>query len=263
VKQNGRNDAAEAMILRVRASVAPLLAEPRIASEKISELLSGHPLTVLATEGDWLRVSRSDGYQGWTHKGYVSQSAEGAWLTSLGCTIVNDVGALLPLPLGALVPSDAHIVEGGALSSAELRTAFPPTRASIIRTARTAFAGAPYAWGGVTPWGADCSGFVQTTFALHGLALPRDSWQQAQSGSPIDGQPGGVAGIMAADLLFFSSRDDRRPTHVGIALGGNPPAMAHVALGRGGHAIDRWDDDQPYVRTLVSQFVVARRIPLD
>ncbi len=250
------------MTLRVRSSVAPLLAEPRIASEQISELPAGHPLTLVATEGDWLRVSRADGYQGWTHRGYVSQSTEGAWLTSLGCTIVSETGSLLPLPLGALVSSSAHIVEGGALSATELRAAFPATRASVIRTARTAFAGAPYAWGGVTPWGADCSGFVQTIFALHGIALPRDSWQQAQAGTPID-QPGGIAGIMAADLLFFSTRDDRRPTHVGIALGGSPPAMAHVALGRGGHAIDRWDDDQPYVRTLVYQFVVARRIALE
>ena len=251
------------MSLRVRSSVAPLLAEPRIASEQISELPSGHSLTVLATEGDWLRVCRADGYEGWTHRGYVGQGAEGTWLTSLGCTIVSDAGTLLPIPLGALVPAAAHIVEGGALSPAELRTAFPPTRASLTRTARTAFAGAPYAWGGVTPWGADCSGFVQTIFALHGIALPRDSWQQAQAGSPLDGQPGGIAGIVAGDLLFFSGRDDRRPTHVGIALGGSPPAMAHVALGRGGHAIDRWDDDQAYVRALVSQFVVARRIALD
>jgi hypothetical protein len=250
------------MTVRVRSSVAPLLAEPRIASEQISQLPSGHPLTVLATEGDWLRVCGADGYQGWMHCGYVGQSAEGAWLTSLGCTVVSDTGMLLPLPLGALLPPTAHIVEGGALSPAELRSAFPPTRASVTRTARTAFGGAPYAWGGVTPWGADCSGFVQTIFALHGIALPRDAWQQAQAGSPI-GQPGGISDIMAADLLFFSSRDDRRPTHVGVALGGSPPAMAHVALGRGGHAVDRWDDDEGYVRTLVSQFVAARRIPLN
>jgi gamma-D-glutamyl-L-lysine dipeptidyl-peptidase len=254
---------APEMTWRVRSSLAPLLAEPRISSEQISQLLCGQPLTVLATEGDWLRVCRADGYEGWTHRGYVSQGAEGAWLTSLGCTIVSDSGSLLPVPLGALVSADAHIVEGGALSVGELRAAFPATRASVTRAARTAFAGAPYSWGGVTPWGADCSGFVQTIFALHGIALPRDAAQQAQAAGPLPGQPGGITGIMAADLLFFSSREDRRPTHVGIALGGSPPAMAHVALGRGGHAIDRWDDDQPYVRTLVSQFVAARRIPLD
>jgi len=250
------------MMLRVRSSVAPLLAEPRISSEQISELASGQPLTVLTTQGEWLRVCGADGYQGWTHRGYIAEGPDGAWLTSLGCTSVSETGALLPLPLGALVPPGAHIVDGGALSPAELRAAFPPTRVSVTRAARTAFSGAPYAWAGVTPWGADCSGFVQTIFALHGVSLPRDAWQQAQAGSPV-GKPGGITDIMAADLLFFSSRDDRRPTHVGIALGGSPPAMAHVALGRGGHAIDRWDGDDAYVRVLVSQFVAARRIPLD
>ena len=103
----------------------------------------------------------------------------------------------------------------------------------------------------MSPWGADCSGFVQTTFALHGVALPRDAWQQAEVGVETDGQAAG-------DLIFFSEREDGRITHVGLSLGDG--TMAHVALGRGGHAIDRLDADDPYVRALMGRRRFARRL---
>ena len=42
---------------------------------------------------------------------------------------------------------------------------------------------------------------------------------------------------LPGDLLFFSDRDDRRITHVGISLGDE--SMVHLALGRGGYAVER------------------------
>ena len=60
--------------------------------------------------------------------------------------------------------------------------AFPRDAAAIATTAVELFAGTPYQWGGVSPWGADCSGLMQTAFWLHGVALPRDAWQQAAIG---------------------------------------------------------------------------------
>ena len=40
----------------------------------------------------------------------------------------------------------------------------------------------------------------------------------------------------SGDLLFFSDRDDRRITHVGIATGNG--GMIHSALARGGIAVE-------------------------
>ena len=62
-----------------------------------------------------------------------------------------------------------------------------------------------------------------------------------------------------ADLLFFSDRCDRRVTHVGIALG--PAVMVHLALGRGGYAIETLEDpNDRYVARLRASFHTARRV---
>jgi hypothetical protein len=70
---------------------------------------------------------------------------------------------------------------------------------------------------------------------------------------------GDVTQWVASDLLFFSDRDDRRITHVGIALGES--RMVHLALGRGGYAVERLDStDDAYVVALLRRFVCARRV---
>jgi hypothetical protein len=71
------------------------------------------------------------------------------------------------------------------------------------------FLEAPYVWGGVSAWGLDCSGLVQTVYRAHGFSLPRDADQQAEIGQDI-----ALSDLRAADLLFF-------PGHVALALDGD------------------------------------------
>ena len=62
-----------------------------------------------------------------------------------------------------------------------------------------------------------------------------------------------------ADLLFFSDRVDAHITHVAIGLGGR--RLVHLALGRGGFAVERLDDTRdPYVRKLHDRFLFIRRV---
>jgi len=245
----------------VRASVAPMHAEPLVSSVQISQRLAGHALDVLETQNDWLHVRGEDGYDGWMHRGYLSVDAAEAVSPgrqlSLGC-VVRDPASdrVRALPLGAWLSSAERVVSGDAIAEAERAAAFPLDPRAIARTAVERFSGTPYQWGGVSTWGADCSGIVQTAFWLHGVTLPRDAWQQAERG---DNAGDDVAAWAAADLLFFSDRADRRITHVGIALGHS--RMVHLALGRGGYAVERLDAvDDPYLTTLMSRFVVARRV---
>ena len=252
---------ADASRLVVRAAVAPLHAEPRVSSAQVSQRLAGQILDVVARDDDWSRVRGEDGYTGWVHRGFVSPLVAGdeaTWAAarvSLGCS-VRRAARELALPLGARLEPDDTLVHGEALAPAELARRFPRDARATPATAADRYAGTPYQWGGVTPWGADCSGLVQTVFALHGFALPRDAWQQALEGEDAGRDP---LALTAGDLLFFSDRDDRRVTHVGIATG--DARMVHAALGRGGMAIDDLRDTADgYVRALRERFLFARRI---
>lgn len=85
--------------------------------------------------------------------------------------------------------------------------------------------GTPYALGGLSHKGIDCSGFVYLTFLNQlGISLPRTTEYLAKTGSSVplhDIQPG--------DLVFFkTSYFDR---HVGIYLGDNQ--FIHASSSKG------------------------------
>lgn len=276
----------------VRAAIAPLHAEPRVSAPQTSQALGGLVLLVHEERGDWLLAAGADGYRGWVHRGYVAyaptvgamaslgvavsatvavtgtpwESAPAWRLTSavnddvhrvsLGCRVRFGRGPALSLPLGAGVPNAAQLIDGRAVAREELPALFPADGERLASTAIEYFAGTSYQWGGVTPWGADCSGMTQRVFALHGVPLPRDAWQQAMVGADAGRE---IAALRAGDLLFFTDRDDGRATHVGISIGG--ARMVHLALGRGGYAVDRLDAEaDEYASRLAARFVASRRV---
>ncbi|MDQ6886463.1 MAG: C40 family peptidase [Gemmatimonadota bacterium] len=244
--------------LRVTVAIAPMQAEPRAGSEQISQRLAGQCVELLRASEPWLRVRGGDGYEGWMHRGYLVDSPEGeppGGRISLGCVVRED-GRRRQLPLGAVLNDAASLDGGDAVAVAELRSRFPAEPDRLTESTCGFFEGTPYLWGGITPWGSDCSGMVQSVFGLHGILLPRDARDQALSGHDAGTV---IAKLWAADLLFFSDRDDRRITHVGVSLGGS--RMAHVALGRGGFAIENLDQrPDPYVLALTRRFLFARRV---
>jgi gamma-D-glutamyl-L-lysine dipeptidyl-peptidase len=245
---------------RIRSAIAPVNREARVSSEQISQYPFGRTVTVLETAQPWVRVRGHDQYEGWVHTGYLGNldalaTDWGEPRLSIGCVVEIPSGDAFSLPLGAVIPAGWRLLAGEAVSALEQRRRFPPEPEALAASALTRFRGTAYLWGGVTPWGADCSGFTQSVFALHGVPLPRDSSQQAQVGLPAGDDPFAVA---PADLLFFSDRDDGGITHVAIAL--EEHRMAHVSLGRGGHQVESLNADDPYVRTLLGHFRFARRI---
>jgi gamma-D-glutamyl-L-lysine dipeptidyl-peptidase len=256
---------AEAIML-VRAAVAPLHAEPRASSEQVSQSVAGQLAVILETREGWRRVRLADGYEGWMHEGYLDAralSAEAAheWAMSarhsLGCTVYDAITDMeRALPLGARVASDVRIVAGGVLDEAEIRRRYPPGGVEICASAARYFWSTSYQWGGVTPWGADCSGMVQTVFGLHGAALPRDARQQAELGVALELVS---EAWRAGDLLFFSDRADGRITHVAIVA--QQRTLMHVAIGRGGFAVEHLGGaGDAYTAALMGRLKVARRV---
>ena len=78
------------------------------------------------------------------------------------------------------------------------------------------FKGGKYIWGGTTPKGFDCSGYVQYLYKKSKINLPRTAWAQSKRGMPVDKKD-----LEKGDLLFFLT-DKKRGipvTHVGIYIG--------------------------------------------
>ncbi len=250
----------------VRVTIAPLIALPSVPAGQVSQLLRGHQADVTGIEGKWLRVRGADGYEGWCHDGYLTVAhslgnapVAAGWSSerrmSLGCAVSTPTGPEVELPLGALLEPDEEVARGVAMNSRARARYFESDADLVVRRAVELFHGAPYQWGGVTPWGADCSGFVQTIFALHGTQLPRDAWMQAERGREVQHE---IADLEPADLLFFSDRDDGRPTHVAISLGGG--RCVHSSLANGGFGINSLEAEDAVARGLRNSFRFARRI---
>ncbi|WP_209121764.1 peptidoglycan-binding protein [Alkalihalobacillus sp. BA299] len=73
--------------------------------------------------------------------------------------------------------------------------------------------GTPYLWGGTTPSGFDCSGFVQYVFKQQEMNVPRTVAQQWSAGTSVDKPSVG-------DLVFFETIA-KGPSHNGIYIGNN------------------------------------------
>ncbi|GMA60273.1 hypothetical protein GCM10025859_07130 [Alicyclobacillus fastidiosus] len=75
------------------------------------------------------------------------------------------------------------------------------------------FTGVPYAWGGTSPSGFDCSGFVQYVYAHFGTLLPRTSYSQYGTGTSVS-----ESSLLPGDIVFFDTYGSGA-SHDGIYVG--------------------------------------------
>ncbi|KUM29443.1 cell wall lytic activity [Arthrobacter sp. EpRS66] len=119
-----------------------------------------------------------------------------------------------------------------AAPKAETKTESSVETSSLSGIAATAakYAGVPYVWGGNTPSGWDCSGFVKYVYAQHGINIARGT--SAILGS---GQFKRTSNPKPGDLVFQNGGG-----HVGIYLGGGQMIGAqNPSVGTLVHSVSR------------------------
>ena len=234
----------------VNISVCNLRRTADFDAEMVSQALLGTPVQVLQIgtgSNPWPEVVTPDDYDGWVHYAAVTvmdSTGVKAWNASPKVVVTALYGEV-HAKASARSNTVSDVVAGCRLKylgvrGGWFRVGFPDGRqgylkrnqgmmeeawrkkldvsaAAILRTARSMM-GFPYVWGGMSPKGMDCSGYVRTVLFLHDIILPRDASEQAQVGERIasleDLQPG--------DLVFFGRwRENGQPriSHVGLYAG--------------------------------------------
>jgi gamma-D-glutamyl-L-lysine dipeptidyl-peptidase len=235
----------------VVAAVAPVSTQPSVRAEQCNQMVLGETISITDRQGDWFRVcTHRDQYNGWMHTGYlklVEDTAletwraaaegwsEGALVRASGWQTSLPLGARLAIENGTVVMPDGRRGRIGSGSVRPISEVISTARAKAPeRWAAEYFLGSPYQWGGVTPWGVDCSGLVQTTFTARGISLPRDAAQQVGIGAVI-----GLDSARPGDLLYFRSETGSGAvTHVAFA--GEADTLVHSTLACGGTVVESW-----------------------
>jgi cell wall-associated NlpC family hydrolase len=113
--------------------------------------------------------------------------------------------AAAPAPASAS-SAQAELTSGAAEPAA---AAPAPTHGGVVGIAMQ-YLGVPYVWGGASPSGFDCSGFVMYVYSQVGVSLPHNAAAQYGYGSPVS-----RSALAPGDIVFFDGLG-----HNGLYIGG-------------------------------------------
>lgn len=201
----------------------PLRSAPSHKSEMLSQVLFGEKYAIIDQAGHWLKIrTYFDNYSGWIDKNHLQQSEDKNNLSgkvlqrSLLCfrndrtKLVLEAGCEIYNPDFNTKTFSAG--ENFYTTGEDFSEAYISNKESVADTSMR-FINSPYIWGGRVPSGIDCSGFTQMAYKLHGVSIPRDSRDQAVTGTQVSF----LEETRQGDLVFF---DDERGviSHVGMII---------------------------------------------
>lgn len=176
-------DGAATYPATVKGSSVRMRAGANTSSQVLGYYNTGNSLKVLGVSGAWLKVSSAGGVTGYIRSDYLSYAEPQA--------AASDAAAAP----AAAVPYNAAMGE------------------KIVATAMQ-YLGCPYVYGGMSPAGFDCSGFVNYVYNQHGYSLHR----VAQNIYSSDGQSVSSSDLQPGDIVCFGYSGSSI-SHVGIYIG--------------------------------------------
>jgi len=203
-----------------KLSIIPVRASANERSEQINQLIFGESYEIMQKRGNWLYIrSLHDDYEGWIDKSMSCEVNE-ADIPSTKLIVLQEIineitlpdGSRSYIPAGAVIPRpDEHgkfAFEGDWYTLNTNQN----TKRSLTESCKL-FLNTPYLWGGKSPFGMDCSGYVRLVYRMHDIYLPRDASMQIEHGETVCFRHDAKAG----DLAFFENTKGRI-IHVGIIL---------------------------------------------
>jgi cell wall-associated NlpC family hydrolase len=147
---------------------------------------------------NWYQV-KVDGTTGWVMARYLTASAKPKTTTTAKTTTTTSTA------------------RGGTARGAAAAPKPPPAASSSaggVVQVGLRYVGSRYRWGGTTPAGFDCSGFIYYVFNKAGVWMPRLMNSQIASGTRI-----GSGDLRPGDLVYFRNTYKRGISHIGIYVG--------------------------------------------
>lgn len=253
-------------------NLASLRAEPDSNSEQVTQTLIGQNVKIEDGSQGWLYVQTWDTYRAWIPANCVRILPSGsepyasvgavAIMRELFVDVLRSPSDKSEILTKATISAELEVVEStddwvelllpdnqhayirkkhARLVDKDLAQTIPlPDPRKLVETAGR-FIGVPYLWGGSSPFGIDCSGFVQLVHKVHGVTLLRDACLQADEARAV---PVERNSLRTGDLVFFA-KSGGSVSHVGMMA--DKKRFIHS---RGGFGVGITPIDEPYYTSI-------------
>lgn len=188
----------------IQGTKVRMRSEPSEESTVLGEYGSGTAMTVIGVHNGWYHVS-CDGKTGYVRSDFLSLSGAASPEQVPRLSSTNTMTDEIYIPEETAPPAEDHLGQ------------------AIVDTAMQ-YLGVSYVYGGMSPAGFDCSGFVGYVYAQHGYTLGRTAEDISKNGVEV-----AKSDLQLGDIIYLNNGPGGSIGHVGIYTGDNQ--MIHASTG--------------------------------